>query len=110
VCHPAAEVLERMTRPRLAAKRSCALGLVGAILILTALVGVHELEHLRGSLNSRICPLCQWNTSASASVAAAVVSFTACLALLGQCPGAAPEFSPALSQPARPSRAPPVLA
>jgi hypothetical protein len=45
----------------------CALGLAGALIALTAIIGFHELEHLQGrARDSRDCPVCVWNHGTTA--------------------------------------------
>jgi fumarate reductase subunit D len=88
----------------------CAWGLVGVIVILIALVGVHELDHLQGRLDARRCAVCQWNYGVTTSLVTAVVALLTLLTLLGQCLNAEPAPAVAASCRARSSRAPPGLA
>ena len=92
-----------------AAPRMCAWGLVGAIVLLATLVGVHDLAHLQGGLDARRCVECQWSYDTGASVVTGALVLFPILALLGLClsPKPAPAVGP--SRRARPPRAPPAL-
>ena len=92
-----------------ATPRLCAWGVVGAIVLLTAVVGAHDLAHLQGGLDARRCVACQWSYDAGASVIAGVVALFPILALLGLCPSPKPAPAVAPSRRARPTRAPPAL-
>jgi hypothetical protein len=81
--------------------------LIGAFLILTALVGIHELDHLRGRLDARRCAVCQWSSGAAASVITAVVALLTLLVPLGPCSSADRAIAVTACCRARPSRAPP---
>jgi hypothetical protein len=92
-----------------AAPRMCAWGLVGAIILLATLVGVHDLAHLQGGLDARRCVECQWSYDTGASVVTGALVLFPILALLGLCLSPKPAPAVAPSRRARSPRAPPAL-
>ena len=90
--------------------RGCAPGgVVGAIILLATLVGVHDLTHLQGGLDARRCVECQWSYDTGASVVTGALVLFPILALLGLCLSPKPAPAVAPSRRARPPRAPPAL-
>jgi hypothetical protein len=87
----------------------CAWGVVGAIILLATLVGVHDLTHLQGGLDARRCVECQWSYDTGASVVTGALVLFPILALLGLCLSPKPAPAVAPSRRARPPRAPPAL-
>jgi hypothetical protein len=92
-----------------ATPRMCAWGVVGAIILLATVVGVHDLAHLQGGLDARRCVECQWSYDTGASVVAGALALFPILALLGLCLSPKPAPAVAPSRRARPPRAPPAL-
>jgi hypothetical protein len=84
-------------------------GVVGAIFLLAAVVGLHGLAHLHGQSDARRCAVCQWSTDTSVGVVAGIVALFPTLTLL------ALFLSPKTAHPlapirrTRPPRAPPAL-
>jgi hypothetical protein len=84
-------------------------GVVGAIFLLAAVVGLHGLAHLHGQSDARRCAVCQWSTDTSVGVVAGIVALLPTLTLL------ALFLSPKTAHPlapirrTRPPRAPPAL-
>ena len=106
-CHRAARISGDSATQ--AAPRMCAWGVVGAIILLATLVGVHDLTHLQGGLDARRCVECQWSYDTGASVVTGALVLFPILALLGLCLSPKPAPAVAPSRRARPPRAPPAL-
>lgn len=96
-----------MIRPqKTLARAPVGLALARAIFGLTTLVGAHDLDHLRGHLDSRRCAVCKWSYGAHASMAI-TVSLGWALSCSGQCPSEMPVSPRAIPYQSRSSGAPP---